>query len=199
VLPLHGPRRTGWISGDGYFSGDCLDTVHAQAQAVWDVRRLLAWLRARGADEIGIYGLSLGGYTAALLAALEPGLRCVIAGIPATDFVHLAQLHTPPALVNAAVRAGFDWDRVERVFRVVAPLAMPVRVARRRRHVFAGIADRIVPISQARRLWQHWERPNAFWYRGSHLSFTWEPRLQSWLFDALRTAFACAAPRKVAA
>lgn len=198
VLPLHGPRRTGWMSGDGYFSGDCLDTVHAQAQAVWDIRRLLAWLRARGADAIGVYGLSLGGYTTALLAALEPALRCVIAGIPASDFLHLARHHTPPALVAAAEQGGLDWQQVERVFRVIAPLAMPVRVPRRRRHLFAGTADRIVPITQARRLWQHWGRPDAFWYRGSHLSFTWEPRLQAWLFDALRSAFDCAA-REVAA
>jgi hypothetical protein len=189
VLPLHGPRRTGWMSGDGYFSGDCLDTLHAQAQAVWDVRRLLAWLRANGAESIGLYGLSLGGYTAALLAALEQGLRCVIAGIPATDFVHLGQHHTPPALIDAAESAGLDWERVTRVFRVISPLAMPVRVAWRRRFLFAGTADRIVPLIQARRLWQHWERPHALWYRGSHLSFTWEPQVQNWLFAALRSSF----------
>ena len=90
VLPLHGPRRTGWMSGDGFFAGDCLDTLHAQAQAVWDVRRLIAWIRAEGGRAIGVYGLSLGGYTTALLAALEPRLACVVAGIPASDFVDLA-------------------------------------------------------------------------------------------------------------
>lgn len=189
VLPLHGPRRTGWMSGDGYFSGDCLDTLHAQAQAVWDVRRLMAWLRSGGAESIGVYGLSLGGYTAALLAAVEPALRCVIAGIPAADFVDLGRRHLPSSVILDATRAGFDWSVVERVFRVIAPLAMPVRVPWRRRFLFAGTADRIVPLTQARRLWQHWQRPQALWYRGTHLSFTWEPRVQEWLFGALRGSF----------
>src|SRR5262249_49798040 len=80
VLPLHGPRTKGRRSGDGYLSGDVLDTIHAQTQALWDLRRMLSWLRAEGGREIGVFGLSLGGYNASLLAALERDLACVIAG-----------------------------------------------------------------------------------------------------------------------
>lgn len=199
VLPLHGPRRTGWMSGDGYFSGDCLDTLHAQAQAVWDVRRLIAWLRAGRATDIGVYGLSLGGYTTALLAGLDPALRCAIAGIPASDFIQLAQLHLPSSVLGAAVRHGFDWQIAARVLRVISPLALPARVPRQRRFLFAAIADRIVPLSQARRLWQHWQRPHALWYRGSHLSFGWESSVQQWLFAALADAMHRSPPQRRAA
>jgi hypothetical protein len=187
VLPLHGPRRIGRMSGDGYFAGDCLDTLHAQAQAVWDIRRLIAWIRAQGGRTIGAYGLSLGGYTAALLAALEPRLACVVAGIPAADFVHLAQIHTPAAILAPALELGLDWATVERALRVVSPLAMPPRVPWARRYLFAGTADRIVPLAQPRRLWRHWQRPQAIWYRGTHLSFAWESRLHAWLGAALRS------------
>ena len=45
TLPLHGPRKSGRRSGDGFLSGDPLDTLHAEAQAMWDLRRLLGWLR----------------------------------------------------------------------------------------------------------------------------------------------------------
>jgi hypothetical protein len=55
-----------------------------------------------------------------------------------------------------------------------------------------------VPLVQARRLWRHWQRPQALWYRGTHLSFTWEPRLQQWLFDALRGSFEGAVGRVAA-
>ena len=187
VLPLHGPRRIGWLSGDGYFSGDCLDTLHAQAQAVWDVRRLLAWIRAQGGREIAVYGLSLGGYTTGLLAALEPRLACVVAGIPASDFVPLGRLHLPQALQTDAQRAGLDWAQVQRIFRVISPLAMTPRVPWERRYLFAGTADRIVPRRQAQNLWRHWAHPRAIWYRGTHLSFAWEPRLRTWVDDALST------------
>ena len=148
VLPLHGPRRTGWISGDSFFAGDCLDTMHAQAQAVWDVRRLIAWIRAEGGRAIGVYGLSLGGYTTALLAALEPRLACVVAGIPASDFVELARHHLPGGLLADALRAGVDWKVVQDLYRVISPLAMPPRVPWARRYLFAGTADRIVPIAR---------------------------------------------------
>jgi hypothetical protein len=61
VMPFHGERRCGRRGGDGYLAGDVLDTIHAQAQAVWDIRRLVRWLRASGAPGIGLYGVSLGG------------------------------------------------------------------------------------------------------------------------------------------
>jgi hypothetical protein len=199
VLPLHGPRSTGWISGDGYFSGDCLDTVHAQAQAVWDVRRLIAWVRSRSDAPIGIYGLSLGGYTAALIAGLDADFDCVIAGIPPSDLVSLARLHMPMPVQSAAAAHGFDWMNLARVFRVIGPLAMAPRVPRLSRSIFAGTADRVVPLEQARRLWRHWQRPAAVWYRGTHLSFFHEPAVRHWLATTLRARLIGADVQRVAA
>ena len=73
VLPLHGPRRIGRRSGDGFLGGEVLDTVHAETQAIWDIRRMIGWLRGQGALSVGATGLSLGGYTTALLAGIEAG------------------------------------------------------------------------------------------------------------------------------
>lgn len=188
VLPLHGPRRIRRMSGDGYFAGDCLDTLHAQAQAVWDVRRLLSWIRAAGATSIGLYGISLGGYTAALIAALEYDLACVVAGVPPSDFVRLAQHHTPRAILRRGEELGFDWRRASSLFRVVSPLALEPRVAWERRYLFGGTVDRIVPQAQVRDLWEHWQRPSTIWYPGSHMSLTWEPTVRAWLRERLLAA-----------
>ena len=81
VMPLHGPRSQGRRGGDGFLSGNFVDTVHAQTQAAWDVRRLIDWLRSFGAPAVGIHGVSLGGYTAALVASLDPKLDCAVVGI----------------------------------------------------------------------------------------------------------------------
>lgn len=192
VLPLHGPRSTGW-SGDGFFSGDCLDTLHAEAQAIWDLRRLLGWIRAQDAPAIGVYGLSLGGYTAALLGGLEDDLACIIAGIPPSDFVALGRHHMPAALLRAAEALGLDWEIVDRIFRVVSPLAMPPRIPRERRFLFAGLADRIVPPSQVRALSAHWEHPQTIWYAGSHFSCHWEPEVRALLRETLQRTL-CSVP-----
>ena len=186
VLPLHGPRRVGRISGDGFFGSDVLDMVHAEAQAMWDLRRWLGWIRAQGATRIGVYGLSLGGYNAALLAGLEAELACVIAGIPATDLAALVWTHGPAHIVQRDEELGLERERAERVLRVVSPLALAPRVAKERRFVFAGNADQLVPAAQVQALIQHWEQPATTWYAGAHLGFGLHAGVTRQLAEALR-------------
>ena len=188
VMPLHCPRRVGRRGGDGFLTGDFIDTIHAQAQAVWDVRRLIGWLRARGAPTVGIYGVSLGGYTAALLASLEEDLGCVIAGIPASDFLRLMQAHVPSFVVRAATRLGLSLERIRRVLRVVSPLALRPLVPYERRFLYAGLADQLASPDHARDLWQHWDRPHMTWYQGGHVSFLWEDEVRALLRKALSSS-----------
>jgi len=185
VLPLHGPRTQGRRTGDGFLSGDYLDTVHLQAQAAWDIRRLLGWLQhERDAPAIGAYGLSLGGYTAALVAALAPELDAVICGVPATSHTAIARRNLPEFLVRYTEWLGFAWDRIEALLRVVSPLSLPPRVPWERRFLYAGTADRLVPADGVCALWRHWDRPRLEWYHGSHVSFGWERPVRELLVEA---------------
>ena len=188
MMPLHGPRRIGRRSGDGFFTGDFIDTVHGQAQAVWDVRRLIHWLRDNGAGGVGVYGVSLGAHTAALTASLEEDLDCVIAGIPATCFVRLLGSQLPEIAVRALARVGLPLERIERLLRVVSPLCIPPKLPRERRFLFAGLADRLATPEHARDLWRHWDRPRSEWYDGSHVSYLWESRVRALVLEALTTS-----------
>jgi hypothetical protein len=185
VLPLHGPRKIGLRTGDGFLSGDYLDTIHLQTQAVWDIRRLLQWLRAEDGQPMGTYGLSLGGYTATLLASLEDGLDCVIGGIPATDYVGLTRWVLPAWFLRLAEYGGLSLDRIERLMGVISPLAFAPRVSWDRRFLYAATADRLVPPATVVALWEHWGRPRLDWYEGSHVSFGWESTVKGLLADAL--------------
>ncbi|MCZ6782380.1 MAG: hypothetical protein O7G30_03635 [Proteobacteria bacterium] len=185
VMPLHGPRRVGRRGGDGFFSGDFVDTVHAQAQAVWDTRRLIGWLRRRGEAPVGAYGISLGGCTTGLLAGLEADLDCVIVGIPATDFTRLLRNQMPEFVARAVERTVFPLAQVEELLRLVSPLAIPRRVPRERCFLYAAVADRLASPDQARDLWEHWGRPHLEWYEGSHVSFLWEKTVKSLIVEAL--------------
>jgi dienelactone hydrolase len=186
VLPLHGPRKIALRSGDGFLNGDFLDTVHAEAQAMWDLRRQLSWLRGNGATQIGVYGLSLGGYTTALLVGLDPGLACAIAGIPATDFSRLVARLAPHATLREVERLGLDWSVLRELLSVVSPLHLTPKLPRERLSIFGGTADHLVPADQVRDLWKHWGEPRMAWYPGSHLSFGREPQVRFLIDDALR-------------
>ncbi len=190
VLPLHGERKVGKRSGDGFFTAAVMDTIHAEAQAIWDLRRILDWIRGQdGGDRVGVYGVSLGGYTAALLAGFEADLSCVIAGMPAICLTSLLEMHAPKRLLKIAASAGLDWEGVRRAARVVSPLAIRPMVPRDRRYLFAGVADRLIPREQIQRLWEHWEKPTLRWFEGSHLSFTWETdKINALLERSLRDA-----------
>jgi dienelactone hydrolase len=183
VLPLHGPRATGW-SGEGFLAGDALDTVHAMAQAMWDVRRVLAWIRAEGAASIGAYGLSLGGYAVALLSTLDSDLDCVIAGIAPSCFVDLGRGHSHPLIAAMTRYSAPPESEARDVMRVISPLAAPPRVPWQNRFLFGGLADRMVPRRQVRALWEHWGRPRLAWYNGSHLSFVREREVARLLREA---------------
>jgi len=186
VLPLHGPRTIGRRSGDGFLAGEVLDTIHAEAQAMWDIRRLVGWLRAEGAPAVGVMGLSLGGYNAALLAELDGGLACAIPGVPATDFTRLFFRHGPPLQVRQAELHGSGEDHMDEVLQVVSPLRLPVRVPRERLAIFGGVADRLVPAEQVRDLWRHWDRPRIEWYQGAHLTFPRHRAVRALVDDTLR-------------
>jgi dienelactone hydrolase len=193
VLPLHGPRASGWRSGEGLFSGEVLDLVHLKAQAVWDLRRLIAWLRARDGMPVGLYGLSLGGGIAALTAGLEPKLDCVIAGMPMVDVMGLVDRHVPPFIRGLAERFGISFDDVGRLTRLVSPLSLAPRVDPERLFIFGGLADRIVPSGQVRALWEHWGKPRIEWHGGTHTSFGIESKVGLLVSEALtRTRLAAA-------
>jgi hypothetical protein len=184
VLPMHGPRRRGLPKGAAFPGEELLDNVHATAQAVWDIRRLLSWIRSQEPDSrIGLNSMSLGGYIASLVASLEDGLSCAILGVPVVDLIQLFGYH-----------AGFAEDdprqrvltMAEPIGRMLSPLSLVPRVPPQGRFVYAGIADQIVhPRAHAVRLWEHWGRPNVVWYRGGHTGFFRSRPVQQFIEDAL--------------
>jgi len=190
VLPLHGPRqKPGANGGEGFMTIDLIDAVHGFAQAAWDIRSAIRWVRFHEPDaDVGIYGLSLGGYTAALTASLERDLACVIAGIPATDIVDLYRRHSPVKVRRKASESGALGPKAVAVHRVVSPLVLSPKVEPDRRFLFAGIGDRMSTSRQARLLWEHWARPKMAWYPGGHVGFFWAGQVSRFVEDALASS-----------
>jgi hypothetical protein len=186
VLPLHGPRRIGVQSGSGFLGVDVLDTVHAEAQAIWDMRRLLSWVREQDAPAVGAFGLSLGGYTTAVFASVAEGLSCAIPGIPVSDISRLIDRHSPNHQIRYAEHRGFDLARIRDVLRVVSPLVLEPRVPFEGRLIFGATADRLVTPDHVRDLWRHWDETEIVWYAGAHVTFMSEKTVWSAIDRTLR-------------
>jgi pimeloyl-ACP methyl ester carboxylesterase len=188
VLPLHGPRGQRRFSGGEVLEPDYMKMVFLFAQAAWDVRRVVSWARARGGKDVGLYGISLGGYVAALVAGLEEGLSCAIAGIPCVDFPNLARDNEPWIMRRYGDELRVNWSVVRTVSHVVSPLALSPRLPKERRFIYAGIADRIVHPDQPRALWRHWEEPEIHWFSGGHVLGIMNGSIREFLSNCLRSA-----------
>jgi hypothetical protein len=188
VLPLHGPRTIG---------GACGRRLPRRASCSTPCTR---WRRrcgtsagcsrgcARRARADRVYGLSLGGYSTALVSSLDDGLACVIAGIPATDFARLFFRHAPALQRLEAELNGIEERHMEEIHRVVSPLVLECRVPADQRYIFAAVADRLVPPDQVRDLWRHWDEPRIEWYQGAHLTFPRHPQVRQLLRDGLHAS-----------
>lgn len=170
VLPMHGPRAKGLPKGAVFPGEDVMDDVHGTAQAVWDIRRILAWIRAEQPGmRIGLNSISLGGYIAALLASLDDDLTCAILGVPPSNLVDLLGRHSGLHRDDPRHRT---LELAKPIGEMLSPLSLQPKVPPKGRFIYAGVADRIVhPREQVLRLWEHWGRPEVGWYHGGHTGF----------------------------
>ena len=84
TMPFHGRRaeKCSPYSGYGYFANGFAGFAEAMAQAVHDFRSLLDYLEYTGVDRIALTGMSLGGYTSALIACVDDRIQAVIPNVP---------------------------------------------------------------------------------------------------------------------
>jgi pimeloyl-ACP methyl ester carboxylesterase len=172
VLPFHGARApdTGAMSSGALFpSPNPLRTNEAFGHAIFDLRALGLWLRHRGSTAVGVMGMSLGGYTAALWASVGD-VDFAVAMIPAVSMAKLMWRHGEDSPVRRrAAKAGITEDLLVDAFAVHTPTTRPARVERDRLFVIAGRGDRITPPEQAQALAAHWG-VDAIWFDGGHLA-----------------------------
>ena len=199
TMPLHGRRKVNRMSGDELLGIDLVNTVHGLQQAAWDIRRLIGWVRAtQEPTGIGLFGVSLGGYTVSLVAGLEDGLDAVIAGIPVIDFPALFRTQSPAHVVARSIEHEILDGPGEALATTISPLSFPCRVPHAGRFVFAGLGDRMAHPRQAHQLWEHWEEPAVHWYPGNHVGYLWSGGVWRFVDEALRSRGLAAEPAAAA-
>jgi hypothetical protein len=167
VLPFHGPRgRPSPLYRPPFPNSDPRVTIEGFRHAMLDLRALSSFFLGRGSPAVGVMGMSLGGYTAALFATVEPRLRFVVPIIPLSSIADFAR--DGGRLIGTASQQEEQHRLLEQVYRVVSPLGRTPLAPPEGRLVVAGEVDRIAPIEHARRIADHFEAPLETFY-GGHL------------------------------
>ncbi len=173
TLPYHGARKPegARFSGEHFAVPHVARMADAVRQAVYEVRALIGWLREETDAPVGILGLSLGGYLAALMAGLYRDLDFVIPMVPPVCIGDMAwRFFTRTRHHRSGRSTSFTRAELRAAYRPHSPLAHPLRVPRERLLIVAGRADRIVPPEHPSALWRHWGEPGIHWFSGGHLS-----------------------------
>jgi pimeloyl-ACP methyl ester carboxylesterase len=173
TMPFHGLRRGLFspVNGSELFAHGVAHFNEAIIHAVHDFRVFLDHLEATGVEQVGLTGLSLGGYMTSLLAAIEPRLRFVIPNAAVTDVATLAESWFPPNLAMRTVARlrNLPLEDMRAAWAVHSPLTYAPVVPRERRMIIGGLGDRLAPPEQSERLWDHWDRPRIHWFVGNHV------------------------------
>ncbi|MBO0731135.1 MAG: hypothetical protein J2P57_17895 [Acidimicrobiaceae bacterium] len=173
TLPFHGARRERLepYSGYGCFAYGISVFCEAMAHAVHDFRLFVDYLHGRGVEQVGVTGISLGGYVTALLAAVEPRLAVAIPNVPVADMGRLFPQWAPAGtLLAAGRRIGlYPGDAMDAALEFHSPLTYKPVLPWERRMIITGLGDRLSPPEQSALLWEHWDRCQLSWFPGNHI------------------------------
>ncbi len=179
TLPFHGRRAeaNSPYSGYGYFADGMSGFAEAMAQAVHDFRSVVDYLESTGVDRIALTGMSLGGYTAALIAGVDDRIQAVIPNVPVvTPEAAFDDWFPANMLVRLGNRlTGVDKAKSDAATLFHSPLNYPALVPKDRRLIIAGLGDKLAPPQQAEILWRHWDRCAFHWFPGNHVLHVSQP------------------------
>jgi pimeloyl-ACP methyl ester carboxylesterase len=173
TLPFHGYRQ-GFLSpfpGHGYFAHGPLHINEVVAHAVHDFRVFVDWLLEQGVPQVGVTGLSLGGYTTSLLACAEERLAFAVPVIPPASLVDVAFQWFPlgQLLRTMLWGVGISVQDSRHTLAVSSPLTWKPLLPRERLMLVAGMGDGLTYPKHAQLLAEHWGQPPLHWFPGGHL------------------------------
>ena len=164
TLPFHGARAD--RDAPSWPSPNPVRTNEGFGHAIYDLRALVRWLRARlGAEQqrMAVIGMSLGGYTTSLFATTD-ALDFIAPLIPVASWPELWWAHGEGSSERArAERDGISLPLMLRAMDIVSPLSRAPLLDPDRVLVMSARGDRIAPPEHAERLARH--------FGGVHLAF----------------------------
>jgi pimeloyl-ACP methyl ester carboxylesterase len=146
VPPYHLERTpAGYASGDAFLATDFPDHIQAFAQALSDMRGLVAWLRAQGVSQIGAMGSSMGSWILLRLATWDDSFAFLSVIVPVVRWELLMFQPEMAPIRERLLANGLSAEEAIRAYRALDPTPMRPKVPRGRISVYYGRYDRIAP------------------------------------------------------
>lgn len=173
TLPFHGPRAEPRhpYSGYGFFRGGLARTNESMLQGVSDLRVWVDELFKRGAPQVGISGLSLGGYMTAMVSNAEPRLSFAIPNSPVVAVADMAMEWQPLGglMRRTVLKDGWTFPELRESMALHSPLGHSPSIDADRLLVIGGAGDRFTSPRFVSLLHQHWVGSHLHWFPGNHL------------------------------
>ena len=172
-MPYYGPRRDAQSSAR-MVSSDIHATVAGMRQAVLDIRQATAWLGSReevDPDQLGVFGISLGGITGALAATAEPRLANVCLMLAGGDVGQVAWASRELAPLRSRWQAeGRSKEEFFALLKTVDPVTYARSVPGRRILLINASHDELIPRACTESLWRAFGQPPIVWLEAGHYS-----------------------------
>ncbi|MBW3596119.1 MAG: alpha/beta hydrolase family protein [Planctomycetes bacterium] len=170
-MPYYGPRRAA-DSQRRMISPDPRQTVEGMTQAVLDIRRAAAWLGSRpevDEDDLGVFGISLGGIIGALAMTAEPRLQSGCLLLAGGDIGRVAWEAPELEKVRSQwTEQGGTKDEFLAILKTVDPARYAANARGRRILMLNAKDDEVIPHACTLSLWKAFGEPEIIWYDGGH-------------------------------
>jgi hypothetical protein len=157
-LPYHYTRTPrGHWNGELAITADAIRTCEGLRAGAAECRQLMAWLRARGCREFGLWACSYGGWIGGLLASVESDFRFAALIEPIVD-VHHAIWKSPAgrSVRRGLKKAGVSETDLASHFPLMAPNHSAPAFSNERVIFAAGAYDHIARLAEIRALSEKW-------------------------------------------
>jgi hypothetical protein len=191
-LPYHYSRiPPGCHNGEMAITPDLIRTAQGLRQGVTELRQFIAWLRAQGTREFGLWATSYGGWIGALLLGIEPAFRFAVLQAPIANVSHAIWESAAARHIRSELaRSGITRSLVERHRHLSFPMHVQPVCGAHRVLLAAGIWDQIALAKDIGALHRRWAGSALIFVEQGHFGF----RMAEACFQHLRAHGLLASP-----